>query len=96
MQSSLLLLILKVMCGQSNPIFFFLSDFLLTSDGRFSTDHYTSVSTYLQCSLQRLWKLEFSVTQIICLPSWSLEALGLVLYLIRTRKVRSRRGHEDP
>jgi len=33
MQFSLLLLFLYVMCVQSNSIFFFLSDFLLTSDG---------------------------------------------------------------
>ena len=36
MQFSLLLLFLYVMCVQSNSIFFFLSDFLLTSDGWFS------------------------------------------------------------
>ena len=33
MQSSLFLLFLYVMCAQSNSIFFFLSNFLLTSDG---------------------------------------------------------------
>ena len=95
MQFSLLLPFLYVMCVQSNSIFFFLSDFLLTSDGRFYTVlrnligpfyiHYPSVSTNLQCSLQRLWKREICVTQIICLASWSLEELGLVLYLVRTR-----------
>ena len=37
MQFSLLLLLLYVMCVQSKSIFFFLSDFLLTSDGWFST-----------------------------------------------------------
>ena len=37
MQFSLLLLFLYVMCVQSNSIFFFLSDCLLTSDGWFST-----------------------------------------------------------
>jgi len=36
MHFSLLLLFLYVMCVQSNSIFFFLSDFLLTSDGWFS------------------------------------------------------------
>ena len=36
MQFSLLLLFLCVMCVQSNSIIFFLSDFLLTSDGWFS------------------------------------------------------------
>ena len=36
MQFSLLLLFLYVMCVQSNSVFFFLSDFLLTSDGWFS------------------------------------------------------------
>jgi len=37
MQCSLLLLILYVTCVQSNSIFISLSDFLLISDGRFST-----------------------------------------------------------
>ena len=36
MPFSLLFLFLYVMCVQSNSIFFFLSDFLLISDGRFS------------------------------------------------------------
>ena len=96
MQFSLLLLILYVMCAQSNSIFIFLSDFLLTSDGvspQFFVRnligpfyiHYPSASTYLQCSLQCLWKLEICVTQIICLASWSFEALCLVLHFIRSR-----------
>jgi len=37
MQFSLLFLILYVMCVQCNPTFFILSDFLFTSDGRYST-----------------------------------------------------------
>ena len=46
MQFFLSLLFLCVMCVQSNSIFFFLSDFLLTSDGWFSTLPYPMLMRY--------------------------------------------------
>ena len=58
--------------------------------------NYLSVNNYLECSLQRIWKFEICVTQITCLASWSLEALGLVLHLFVPGKGKGhpRRGHE--
>ena len=96
MQIFLLLPFLYVMFVQSNSIFSFYPNFHLFPMGDspqfcvrniFSQFyiHYSHFSAYLQCSLQRILKLDTCVTQIIPLASWSFEALGLVLYHICTR-----------
>ena len=96
MQLSLLLPFVSVMCVQSNSIFFLYLIFYLFPIGdppEFFVPnfigtfyiHYSPLSTYLQCSLHRVWKPDTCVTHIVSVALWSFEALCLVLCRIRTR-----------